>query len=228
MTFLAHGNGGTNGVNVTTSDASSGNLWAQVDVDADDRFEYTTDSFLGGMGYRYSTRDGTANGRVYATHTPLPEVFNKWYFKFDDIVSGTRMCTCRQGIAQSYGCWISLLTTDQIRLGNGDTSNVWTSPTLTIGEWYKIEHWYSAVALRSQVWIYRAIDESPVADSGSQPVTQTAGFSTVGAIAMGMQVGEPNRPSTTGWVYLDEIDLFQAVLGATHTAYPRRGLAAVS
>ncbi len=234
MTFFANGNGGVNGTNVTTSDSGSGNNWNTVEVDTDDRFEYTTDAYLGGMGYRYSTVGASVGGRVIATHTAAGAVHNRAYLKLPAVDSTTRMFIFRDTVGGNQGCHISVNASEQLRIGNGDFSTVFTSSALTVGTWYRIEIWYSATALKARLQIFVGEAGNPTQDSGEVAVTQTGAFSTVGAIYVGSIATETNRPSATGFINLDELVLFHpeqvgpAIPDPVFSSFPRRGIAAAS
>ena len=222
MPFANTAEGGTSGTTVTTGNSGGGSGDAFSAITGPGTagiIEFTNvQKAHGNLGYRYATR-GTSEAVYFAWDNGTGvtgTTFGRLYVRYDNINAGTKLVHWRPsstGLALGY---IQLSSAGVVQLRDGtDATTVWTGPTLSADTWYRIE-WSidasgSAAQSTVEVNVYAGDNTSTVASgaSGAQTVTNAGPANTnVGYIRYGLAVAGSNRPSTTGFIYLDDLTAF--------------------
>jgi len=210
-TLLNTAEGGTNGVQPTTSDTGSGDPFTSiVKTDASAVLEYTNVAVAhGGMAYRMASR-GTLSAESL-TWDAAPVVSCRGQVNVMCDVTPTATTTLVQFRASTGGNiagYLVLSTGRAVQVRDGSLVAQYTfTNLLTAGTYYRLEFHYvaggaGAGTIRAALY---ALDSSVlIEDSGNVAATPAATVNACGAVRFGIANVVTNTPSTTGFLYLDD------------------------
>lgn len=213
--------GGSNGVVPTSSDTGSGDAFTTVtNGGVAGKVEYTTTQKAHGtLAYRYYTRGtGEVETLIWDNGADITaDTYGRFYLYIDNINVLTRLLQYRStsagGVVLAYITAINSGAGYTVNIRHGtDASSAWASPVLTLSTWYRVE-WYvdmaagttSQMNIRLRVYLGDDTTEVTSGDSGNILTTQNGVATTLRTVRHGQSTADTNRPSTTGFVYMDDL-----------------------
>lgn len=211
--FYNNAEGGVDGATVATTDTGSGNQWTAVTTSGTAILQYQSVLKRGLLGYRYATRgDALVSHMGWDSGLDLSVSYGRFYFWIDTLVDGTTyLMRTRDEIGGSIGIYLAISAAEQVQIRNGnDTLNTTLSTTLSINTEYRLEYFVQCLGATAnvQVRLYAGESSTPLTDTGIVSVNQAASFLDFSVVEHGMLNTATNRPSATGYVYMDDIAAF--------------------
>lgn len=213
MALSNNAEGGTSGVTPTTSDTGSGDAFTTVSKGpVAGILEYTNVSKMhGSLAYREATRGTAESNYVGYTTTAAQDYYGRFYFMCDDVVNGGQIVHFRVSDG-GQNCGIIFFTSARkldIRTPASVSVYLFTN-ALTLGTWYRVE-WHcvsnNTTNFSMQVRLYAGDSTVVIEDSGVQTVAIGATVNTWASTRYGINTAS-NIPSTTGFLYFDDIRAF--------------------
>lgn len=224
--------GGTNGSTILTSDTGSGDPWSAVSATSFTAAvqQYTnTNKMHGSLAYRGATRGTSENVWVAFTNSaPASSWYGRFYFMIDNLASLTNLAYFRVN-GGTIGGFIGVDSTGHIQLRNGaDTLASTGTATISTSTWYRLEwNFTGSTSTTAGTLIYKlysgdsttTLEDNTSGTPGNSVTMQAAMASGWDHVRLGPTISAgTNTPSTTGYLYLDDISAFNTVFpGASGT-----------
>lgn len=204
-------------------------------------YEYTTAGAQSGTkAGRYANRaTGGDNFLGWSAAAAAASFYGRFYFMIDNIASSVRLVQFRSAQAGSTigGFWVSNQAPNWfLRMTNSSDGAVYNfnvnQATLTLSTWYRVE-WFlqvnGASAPTMQGKLFLGDSTTPMEDSGALSGSTGYTGTTWGSLRYGINDSGAtivNNPSSTGYVYLDNLDAFDTTwpgpaVSASNTHYVR-------
>lgn len=206
-------------ITVANSGGGSGDAFtADSGAVTDGVREFTTvQKMHGSFGMRYACRaTSEAKWVAWDNGADLTSAYGRFYLRYDNINAGTKIAQLRSASGGAIYAYIALTSAGLIQVRHGTDSGqagAW-NPTLSANTWYRVE-WFcdpsgAAANADVRVRVYLGDDTTEISggDSGTLTPTINGASSVMRYVRYGQADAQTNRPSTTGFVYLDDMTAF--------------------
>lgn len=223
--------GGTNGVTPTTTDTytdSSNPFTTVTKGPVASILDYSNaHPAHGSMGYRMATRATAESNYVLWTNgSAVSTCYGRLYFYYDVAPTvGHSFFQCRTSTAVLGYLHISMSAGEKLQVSDGSEIAQFTgSVAIQAGTQYRLEYAFTAGGATGtgQYKLYSGDSTTLLEDSGAVSITPSSSTTTVDTVRFGvvMNANTANAPSSTGYMFFDDLSAFNATWPGPAAATP--------